>query len=57
VAINYVGHAEKWDTVEIDGDLAGRDCAVTYKQDNRTLAVATIGRDRRSLEAEVTMER
>jgi NADPH-dependent 2,4-dienoyl-CoA reductase/sulfur reductase-like enzyme len=57
VAINYVGHAEKWDAVEIDGDLAARDCAVTYKQDNRTLAVATIGRDRPSLEAELMMEK
>jgi hypothetical protein len=36
--------------------LAARDYAVTYKQDNRTLAVATIGRDRRSLEAELMIE-
>jgi NADPH-dependent 2,4-dienoyl-CoA reductase/sulfur reductase-like enzyme/nitrite reductase/ring-hydroxylating ferredoxin subunit len=56
VAINYVGHAEKWDAVEIDGNLNARDCAVTYKRLNRTLAVATISRDLRSLQAELAME-
>ena len=30
--INYVGHAEKWDAVEIDGDPATLDCAVRYKR-------------------------
>jgi apoptosis-inducing factor 3 len=57
IAINYVGHAEKWDEVEIDGGLEARDCTVTYKRNGRVLAVATIGRDRGSLEAELKMER
>jgi NADPH-dependent 2,4-dienoyl-CoA reductase/sulfur reductase-like enzyme len=58
VTIRYVGHAENWDAVEIDGTLsAGADCAVTYKRSGRTLAVATISRDRQSLEAEALMER
>ena len=56
VAINYVGHAEKWDAVEIDGSLDANDCAVTYKQGGRTLAVATIYRDRQSLQVELAME-
>ena len=56
VAINYVGHVEKWDAVEIDGSLDANDCAVTYKQGGRTLAVATIYRDRQSLQAELAME-
>lgn len=56
LAINYVGHAERWDSVEIDGDLKARNCAVSYKRGGRTLAVATISRDLRSLEAESLME-
>jgi NADPH-dependent 2,4-dienoyl-CoA reductase/sulfur reductase-like enzyme/nitrite reductase/ring-hydroxylating ferredoxin subunit len=56
LAINYVGHAENWDAVEIDGSLDAKDCAVTYKRGNRTLAVATIYRDRQSLQAELAME-
>lgn len=56
VAINYVGHAEKWDAVSIEGSLDARDCAVSYKRGDRTLAVATIGRDVASLQAERVME-
>ena len=56
VTINYVGHAERWDQVEVDGSLDARDCAVTYKRDGRTLAVATISRDRLSLQTEALME-
>jgi apoptosis-inducing factor 3 len=56
VPINYVGHAERWDTVEVDGDISARDCAVRFMRDGRTLAVATIYRDRESLEAELALE-
>src|SRR5271157_335793 len=56
VVINYVGHAEKWDAIEIDGVLDSRDCAVTYKRGGRTLAVATISRDLKSLQIEAAME-
>lgn len=57
VAINYVGHAEKWDSIEIDGDVDKRDCSVRYLRGGRTMAVATIFRDLESLEAEHEMER
>ena len=57
VTINYVGHAEKWDEISIDGSLEGLDCSVEYRHGGKTLAVATIGRDRASLEAEARMER
>jgi NADPH-dependent 2,4-dienoyl-CoA reductase/sulfur reductase-like enzyme/nitrite reductase/ring-hydroxylating ferredoxin subunit len=56
VTINYVGHAEKWDAVEIDGNLDSRDCSIVYKKGGRTLATATISRDLQSLQAEVAME-
>ena len=57
LVLSYVGHAAKWDRVEIDGDLPAKDCTVTYRQGGRKLAVLTIGRDRDSLAAEVELER
>jgi apoptosis-inducing factor 3 len=56
LAINYVGHAESWDTLDIDGSPASRDCAVTYKRGGRILAVASIARDLQSLKAERELE-
>lgn len=55
-AINYVGHAERWDEIAVDGSLEGLDCSVEYRRGGKVLAVATIGRDRASLEAEARME-
>jgi NADPH-dependent 2,4-dienoyl-CoA reductase/sulfur reductase-like enzyme/nitrite reductase/ring-hydroxylating ferredoxin subunit len=57
VPINYVGHAEKWDEIAVDGDIAGKDCLLQYKRNGRVLAVASIYRDVASLEAELAMER
>jgi NADPH-dependent 2,4-dienoyl-CoA reductase/sulfur reductase-like enzyme len=56
VPINYVGHAEKWDEIAVDGDIKGRDCVLRYKQKGRVLAVASIYRDVHSLRCEVAME-
>ena len=56
LTINYVGHAESWDSIGIEGSLEARDCAVTYRRDGRILAVATIGRDLKSLKAERDLE-
>jgi NADPH-dependent 2,4-dienoyl-CoA reductase/sulfur reductase-like enzyme len=56
VPINYVGHAEKWDAIDIEGDVMKRDCVVRYKQGGRVMAVASIYRDKESLEAGVQME-
>jgi NADPH-dependent 2,4-dienoyl-CoA reductase/sulfur reductase-like enzyme/nitrite reductase/ring-hydroxylating ferredoxin subunit len=56
VPINYVGHAEKWDEIAIDGDIAGKDCLLKYKSGGRVLAVASIYRDLDNLKAELAME-
>jgi NADPH-dependent 2,4-dienoyl-CoA reductase/sulfur reductase-like enzyme/nitrite reductase/ring-hydroxylating ferredoxin subunit len=56
LTINYVGHAETWDAIDIDGSLNSRDCAVTYKRGGRILAVASISRDLQSLQAERDLE-
>jgi NADPH-dependent 2,4-dienoyl-CoA reductase/sulfur reductase-like enzyme len=56
VPINYVGHAEQWDSIEVDGDIAGRDCAVRYRLGRRLLATATVYRDPESLQVEHKLE-
>lgn len=56
-AINYVGHAETWDRIEIEGDLGAQDCTVRYHANGRVLAAATVGRDHAGLEAEAAMEK
>jgi apoptosis-inducing factor 3 len=57
VPINYVGHAEKWDAIEVEGDVMKRDGFVRYKQGGRTLAIASIYRDKQCLEEALAMER
>jgi NADPH-dependent 2,4-dienoyl-CoA reductase/sulfur reductase-like enzyme len=56
VVFNHVGDAESWDTIDIDGRLDNHDCTITFRRGSRKLAVATVFRDRASLEAEVEME-
>jgi NADPH-dependent 2,4-dienoyl-CoA reductase/sulfur reductase-like enzyme/nitrite reductase/ring-hydroxylating ferredoxin subunit len=57
VPINYVGHAEQWDEIAIDGDIKSKDCLLRYKRNGRVLAVASIFRDVENLQAELAMER
>ncbi len=56
VPINYVGHAEKWDDLQVEGDIKARDCLVRYRRGGKVLAVASIYRDVDSLKAELAME-
>jgi 3-phenylpropionate/trans-cinnamate dioxygenase ferredoxin reductase subunit len=57
LVINYVGHAESWDGVDVSGDIGAKDAAIAYRKGGKTLAMATIGRDGVALEAEAAMER
>ncbi len=57
VSIDYVGHAQIWDQVDQDGDIAAHDVALRFRRAGRTLAVATIFRGRESLSAVLAMER
>ena len=57
VPINYVGDAESWDALEIDGDLAAKDCVVRYRRKGRLLAVASVHGGVDSLMAELALER
>jgi 3-phenylpropionate/trans-cinnamate dioxygenase ferredoxin reductase subunit len=57
VSISYVGHGAGSLARSIHGSLEARDAAVVYRDaGNRIAAVATVGRDRLSLETELAME-
>ncbi|MDQ2778832.1 MAG: FAD-dependent oxidoreductase [Pseudomonadota bacterium] len=55
--LRYIGHAEDYDEVVIDGSLAARDCKLSYRRGGKTLAVAVVGRDMEGLDSEVEFER
>lgn len=55
-SVNYTGHAERWDEVQSEGDVARRSARVTLLRGGSVRAVVTVGRDRDSLEAEVMLE-
>jgi len=54
--LNYIGHAEKWDKLDLDGSIEEHNCKLSFQSGGRTVAVATVGRDRASLEDELAME-
>jgi hypothetical protein len=57
LGVAYVGHAERWDQVGIDGELEARDCTLSYRRAGKRLAVAVIHRDFDGLRAKVEFER
>ena len=46
IKLRYVGHAEQWDEVLIDGDLDQPEFIAFYLQDNKIMAVAGVNRDK-----------
>ena len=55
--ISYVGHASAWDRTEISGSPESGDCMVVYYEGAIKRAVATLGRDRDCLLAEIDFEK
>ena len=45
-SVRYVGHAQEWDEVYIDGDLDAKKFIAYYLSDGEVLAAAGVGRDR-----------
>ncbi|HEX7598730.1 MAG TPA: FAD-dependent oxidoreductase, partial [Polyangia bacterium] len=57
MALRYVGHASRWDEIQVDGDLDALDARIEYRLAKKCRAVVTINRDRESLEAEAAFEK
>jgi NADPH-dependent 2,4-dienoyl-CoA reductase/sulfur reductase-like enzyme/nitrite reductase/ring-hydroxylating ferredoxin subunit len=56
-SVHYVGHAERFDVPAVDGSLERGDVEVKFASAGRLMALATVGRDLRSLEMGVAFER
>jgi apoptosis-inducing factor 3 len=56
LSLNYVGHAARWDQAVVEGSLDAHDATIRYLSAGQLLAVASLFRDRESLEAELAME-
>jgi NADPH-dependent 2,4-dienoyl-CoA reductase/sulfur reductase-like enzyme/nitrite reductase/ring-hydroxylating ferredoxin subunit len=58
-SLAYVGHAERFDSAEIEGrlDAEKHECTITYSRGGKTLAVALVRRDLEGLRAEVEFEK
>jgi NADPH-dependent 2,4-dienoyl-CoA reductase/sulfur reductase-like enzyme/nitrite reductase/ring-hydroxylating ferredoxin subunit len=56
IPINYVGHAESWDRIDIEGNIREKDCLLRFIKDGRLCAAASIFRDLASLQAELELE-
>jgi apoptosis-inducing factor 3 len=55
--IHYVGHGSRGDKVTVSGDLKAKEVSIGFRADGKLSAVASVGRDRENLQAEVALER
>jgi NADPH-dependent 2,4-dienoyl-CoA reductase/sulfur reductase-like enzyme len=55
--IHYVGHGSGGDDASVSGDLKAKTASVAFRSNGKLSAVASVGRDRENLEAEVALER
>lgn len=56
-SIQYVGHARRWDRIEVDGSIENGEFTARYFLNETLVAAASLGRDVDSLEIEAEMER
>ncbi|HEY5225167.1 MAG TPA: FAD-dependent oxidoreductase, partial [Methylovirgula sp.] len=56
ISIDYLGHAEHWDKIDVEGDIAAQNFIATFLQNGKKLAIVSVGRDRETLMAEVAFE-
>jgi apoptosis-inducing factor 3 len=54
--IRYVGHGSREDRASVAGNLKAKDASVIFRSSEKLTAVATVGRDRENLKAEVALE-
>src|SRR5437763_11341097 len=57
MAIRYVGHGSRDNRAIVSGDLKAKDASVIFRAGDKLNAVASIGRDRENLEAELALQR
>lgn len=57
MSVRYSGHAEDWDSIDIDGDVKAQDFSAAFRKGGKTLAVASVKRDLENLKAEAALER
>lgn len=57
LALAYVGHAQGWDKLEVDGSIERDDCTLSFFKAGRKMAAVVINRDLEGLLAEVELER
>jgi NADPH-dependent 2,4-dienoyl-CoA reductase/sulfur reductase-like enzyme len=55
--IHYVGHGSRGDEASVSGDLKAKHASVVFRSAGKLNAVASVGRDRENLKAEVALER
>ena len=55
--IHYVGHGSGDADASVSGDLKGKSASVIFQSDDKLTAVASVGRDRENLQAELALER
>ena len=48
VPINYIGHAERWDQITVEGDVKAKDCLLRYRRDGGARARLDLSRSGKS---------